>query len=250
MQRVDPVNSSSREPALAIYIGRVGYGPKLDRLPISRSIDTIRETLRDELAEASDGPSIDIVVHIPGSLGEPDFDGIRTGRLARPEQMVQAEIAVPLEIASSSEPTGPLLEFIASAIVAGAADLARAGIPFDVDAHARAVRRTAARLMVPAPGLLHLDRVAPIPKGGPHVEVAFAASPGLTSDTFAIEDKLIEEVEAAGVGRYEGNEVGQGEHMMFFVGEDVARLRDRIEEMLFQLGVKASIQIRSDDPDG
>ena len=89
-----------------IFIGAVEYGPKLDRLPISRAIDVIRDTLRRELGGADAGPSIDVVIHIPGPLGGPDFKGIRVGRLSRQERMVQAEIAIPIDLAAATDPAG------------------------------------------------------------------------------------------------------------------------------------------------
>lgn len=229
---------------MAIYVGRVGYGPKLDRLPISRSIHAIRDALRHELGPANAGPSIDIVVHVPGSLGEAEFEGIRTGRLSRAEQMVQAEIAVPRDLGTAAEPTGPLLELVASAIVAGAEHLKRAGISFDTAAHARALQRTAARLGVPAPRKLQLAQIAPIPEDEPWVEVRLSASHAQGPDPFAVENELESRIESSGLGSFDGNEIGQGEHLLFFSGADLPALAALVEAEAAKLGAEVSVAIR------
>ena len=179
-----------------IFIGRVGHGPKLDRLPISGAIDRVRDTLREELGRANQGPSIDLVVHVPGSLGEPDFEGIRVGRLSRAKQMVQAEIAVPRALAVSDEPSGGPLELVAAAILAGAEHFSAAGIGFDSDAHGKAVRRTAERLGARLSRDLRPMQIAAIPPDAPLVEVRLACAGSRAHDSFAVEDALISRVEA------------------------------------------------------
>lgn len=226
-----------------IYIGSVGYGPKLDRLPISRAMHGIRDTLREELGETNAGASIDIVLHIPGSLGEPDFEGLRTGRLSRRKAMIQAEVAVPREMVESSEPAAPLLHLVASAIVAGATEFQRAGIEFDVPAHARAIERTASRLNVPAPRTLTLGRVASIPPDAPMVEVRLSLRGKAPSAPFAVEDELIRLVEDGGLGEFEGNEIGQGEHVMYFVSDDLPRLYRFIVDAVQVIDPSATVHL-------
>jgi hypothetical protein len=228
--------------AVMIYIGRVGYGPKLDRLPLSSAMDVVRDTLREELGSANAGASIDIVLHIPGSLGAPDFDGVRTGLLSHRDRIVQAEVAVPRAIADSLDPTGPLLELVASAIVAGAADLRSAGVDFDASAHARALDRTAERLGTPPPRGLRL-KLGTIPRESPAVRVSVPVVDA--SSTFQIEDALVALIEDAGIGWFEGNEVGEGEHVMYFASDDLAALFDVLSTSAQSLAPRAVVTLEA-----
>jgi hypothetical protein len=52
------------------------------------------------------------------------------------------------------------------------------------------------------------------------------------SPLFAIEDSLIEAIEASGAGEFDGNEIGQGQVTLYMYGPDADRLFAAIEPVL------------------
>lgn len=222
-----------------IYIGRVAYGPEVRHLPVDHAVTAILDALKRELADVELGSSVDVVVHIPGSLGGPDFQGIRTGRLSRRKGMVQAEVAIPREVAVSDDPLSLTWSLIAGAIRAAADHLDRAGLAFDRVAVWQALRSTSYKLGTSMAG----SNIAPGQEAAePHgyVAVAMRFDPRLRGRPFEIEDALRHIVEGREVGYLEGNEVGRGEHTAFFFGPDLRNLQRVIKASLADLPVRVA----------
>jgi hypothetical protein len=85
-----------------IRIGQVNGGPELRDGPIDRAIAKIYR-LRGSAGEGDHG-FLDVVFHVAGSLLEPEFDGVRTGRFSRRRRMLQVQIAVPKEVVAAEDP--------------------------------------------------------------------------------------------------------------------------------------------------
>lgn len=86
-------------------------GPEVDN-GIGEAIRRMSRITR-VLDEASDVPSsegtVDVVYHVPGSLVRPDYEGVRTGRWDKRDQMLQVQVAVPESMRSDDD---ELAEFL------------------------------------------------------------------------------------------------------------------------------------------
>jgi len=114
-----------------ISFGSIFGGPELHDSPIADTIHAIRllmKKTRDLEDEGAYG-SLNIVFHVPGSILQPEFEVLRTGRFSRKEKMLMIQIAVPAEQRSSPDLVF-LLDAIREAIGMGRARFERAGIPY------------------------------------------------------------------------------------------------------------------------
>src|SRR5262249_8838944 len=51
--------------------------------------------------ENSTGPEINVVFYVAGSLGSPDWDGVRDAKFSRKRQLLMVQVAVPPELVRS-----------------------------------------------------------------------------------------------------------------------------------------------------
>ena len=112
-----------------IYIGEIRGGPELrDDAPICKAIAKIYR-LRGPVGEGEFG-SLDVVFHVAGSLLEPEFSGVRTGRFSRKRKKLQVQIAVPKELVAAEDPYPSLAARLLEAVRVAAPVFAKAGIPY------------------------------------------------------------------------------------------------------------------------
>ncbi len=113
-----------------MYIGQVYGGPELKGSRIDRVLAKVTR-LVGEGEEGAFG-SLDVVFHVPGSIGAPEHTGIRTGRFSKRERMLMLQIAVPREVLTKEEPE--IEEFVMASlneVVRLATPVfQRAGIPY------------------------------------------------------------------------------------------------------------------------
>lgn len=86
-----------------ISIGSVMNGPELDGSETDRLISTVMKAAikyRDSTAYET-GPAINVVYHVPGSLGAPDWEGIRDAKFSRKRQLLMVQVAVPKDQVNS-----------------------------------------------------------------------------------------------------------------------------------------------------
>ena len=128
-----------------LYIGEIRGGPELDNAPIINAISRLFSL------KGSDGPelgtSLDIVFQIPGSVFSPEFEGVRTGRFSRKEQILQIQIAVPKEMVYENEDDALSFCFEALRTASGLAAerLKKAKAPFNEAALRDLIARVEAR---------------------------------------------------------------------------------------------------------
>ena len=124
-----------------IYIGAIFGGPEGFQLPVARAISRL-ERLRDVGGDGNSG-SVDVVFHVAGSLLQPEHVGVRTGRLSRKRRMLQVQIAVPAEVASSEDSYPLLLAWVREALTIAGPRFRRAGIPYPEEEYLGWVERLA-----------------------------------------------------------------------------------------------------------
>ena len=77
---------------------------------------------------------LNIVFYTPGSLFQPDWEGVRTGRFSRKQKLLMIQAAVPEEMVSSKN-IGPFLcEMMRQGVVEAKPVFEKAKIPFDAEA--------------------------------------------------------------------------------------------------------------------
>jgi hypothetical protein len=111
-----------------IYISEILGGPELMDSRVTAAIAKLFR-LRGPGEEGPFG-SLDVVFHVGGSLIQPEFSGVRTGRFSRKRRMLQVQIAVPRDVVASDDPYPFLAARVLDAVRAGSAVSARAGIAY------------------------------------------------------------------------------------------------------------------------
>jgi hypothetical protein len=89
-----------------ISIGSVFRGPELRDSPIHRAITAAgiaAMELRGDF-EFGSGPAVNVVFHVPGSIGKPDWDGLRDAKFSRRQQFLMVQVAVPEDAVESPAP--------------------------------------------------------------------------------------------------------------------------------------------------
>ena len=95
-----------------ISIGYDLYGPELDGSPIDlalRAAMKIAAELRGDF-EFGSSPAVNVVFYVPGSLGSPDWDGLRDAKFSRRQQLLMVQVAVPENVVESSDPEDFVIE--------------------------------------------------------------------------------------------------------------------------------------------
>jgi hypothetical protein len=128
-----------------IYISSILGGPELTHSGVSSAIARLFRSRGP--GEEGDFGSLDVVFHVAGSLLQPEFSGVRTGRFSRKERMLQVQIAVPPEVVVSEDPYPFLAARVLDAVRLAAPVFSKAGIAYPEEEYV-AVAEQMARLAV------------------------------------------------------------------------------------------------------
>ena len=55
-------------------------------------------------------PPVNVVFHVPGSTGSPDWDGLRDAKFSRQQRLLMVQVAVPENIVESANPENFVIE--------------------------------------------------------------------------------------------------------------------------------------------
>ena len=124
-----------------IYIGEILGGPELTHSPISRAIAKLFRSRGP--GEEGEFGSLDIVFHVAGSLLQPKFTGVRTGRFSRKERMLQVQIAVPSEVVASEDAYPFLAARVLEAVRLAGPVFRKARIPYPEEEYTAIAERMA-----------------------------------------------------------------------------------------------------------
>lgn len=97
-----------------IAIGNVLRGPELRFSSIDKAIMAVMNAiveLRGEF-ELGQGPAVNVVFYVPGSLGGFDWEGSRSSTFFRKDQLQMVQVAIPKEVADSENP----MDFVIAAL--------------------------------------------------------------------------------------------------------------------------------------
>ena len=100
-----------------ITIGADYFGPELRD---SKLFDVLSATMKATVDARGDfefgsTPAVNVVFHVPGSLGGPDWRGSRDGTFSRKEKMLMVQVAVPEELISSDAAIDFIIESLRGA---------------------------------------------------------------------------------------------------------------------------------------
>lgn len=93
------------EKGVALYVSAIIGGPELSKALIA---DVLARVFSEERIDG--GTNLDIVFHVPGSAFAPEFEGLRTGRLSRQENILQVQVAVPPSVVRM--PRKEIIDFV------------------------------------------------------------------------------------------------------------------------------------------
>ncbi len=95
-----------------IALGGVFQGPELEGSLIDRTIKEAGKAaaeLRGDF-EFGSSPAVNVIFYVPGSLGSPDWDGLRDAKFSRRQQLLMVQVAVPENVVDSSDPKDFVIE--------------------------------------------------------------------------------------------------------------------------------------------
>ena len=89
-----------------ISIGSVLKGPQLPGSPIDVSIMKATKAavlLRGNFSFGSGMPAVHVVFYVPGSTGNPDWDGLRDSKYSQQQKLLMVQVSVPDFLVGSPE---------------------------------------------------------------------------------------------------------------------------------------------------
>jgi hypothetical protein len=107
-----------------------------EHVGFDREVRKLMRFCRENRERGFAGSEINIVYHVPGSVGKPDYVGIRTGQFSKKERCLMVQIAVEEEFAAlhdTNEIRRYIFETADEAIGLGKSELQRKGLFYDLD---------------------------------------------------------------------------------------------------------------------
>jgi hypothetical protein len=88
---------------MMISIGADFRGPELEGSAADRLITAVMKAAMEcrGAVDFEAGPAINVVFHVPGSLGRPDWDGIRVATFSPKRRLLMVQVAVPANAVES-----------------------------------------------------------------------------------------------------------------------------------------------------
>ena len=126
---------------MKFYIGSLLGGPELSGAPVDKILTRLARAshaYQETDGIASEG-GLDIVYHVPGSIMEPEFEGLRTGKFSKKEKMLMVQIAVPTLFENERHLEDFLVEALREAVHLAKPIFKSAKIPFSQDEFLRLV---------------------------------------------------------------------------------------------------------------
>ena len=120
-----------------MYLGAVIGGPDVDpECPLLAEQKRLWKRLAGLMPAEGSTPLIDLVFHVPGSMLQPEFTGIRVGSFSRKHKLVQIQVAVPESELNGPNPKQFLIASMRSAVTLAEARFRKAGLALDIPLHA------------------------------------------------------------------------------------------------------------------
>src|SRR5579862_1544074 len=101
------------EPVQALSIGCV-VESSLENRSWRDAIRAVTRRIADARGDADSPLSVNVVFHVPGRTLKPEFDGVRTGRYSKANQLLMVQVAVPELV--PEDPDEYLLDAVSAAI--------------------------------------------------------------------------------------------------------------------------------------
>jgi hypothetical protein len=117
-----------------ISAGMVLGGP--EHVAFDREVRSFMRFCRENRSRGFARSEINIVYHVPGSLGKPDYVGVRTGRFSKKENCLMVQVAVEEEFASLDDAKKIrqyIFETADEAIGVGKSYLERKGLDYEIE---------------------------------------------------------------------------------------------------------------------
>lgn len=126
---------------MKFYVSSVLGGPELSGAPVDTIITRLAMAAHayQEAHEIASEGGLDIVYHVPGSILQPEFEGLRTGKFSNKEKMLMVQIAVPALFDSRHHLEKFLVESLREAIQLAKPVFKSTRIPFSQDEYLQLV---------------------------------------------------------------------------------------------------------------
>jgi hypothetical protein len=215
-----------------IHVGVIQLGPDLPS-----AARAFVDDLRREAQSVETGPgTLDLVLVIGGSLGEPEFAGARTGRASKKMQICQVQVAVPSDVAASRAVRERAMPAVLAGVAVAEQWFSKQGIEFDSPF-------PPAEMAPPDASTYEWKRV---------VSLELPSRPGGYELSWieALEDQLERDVAQADLGSLDGNEISADTATLFFVSSNPDALADLFIGLVQTYGIPENTWIVRYDADG
>jgi len=122
---------------MGLYLSDVLGGPEQIDKGFHNELHAIckqKELYHDKLTNPHDA-SLNVVFQYPGSLLQPNFTGIKTGRYSRKDKLLIVYVAVAADVLSANDFAFQYASLLKQAIAEGKKFFDKRGIPFSMDDH-------------------------------------------------------------------------------------------------------------------
>jgi hypothetical protein len=215
-----------------IHVGLIQLGPTL-RPPARAFVDDLRSAA--QRADTGKG-TLDLVLVIGGSLGEPEFTGARRGRASRRMAICQMQVAIRSETAASDDVRRRTMPDVLEALALAEQWFRNEGIEF---ANPFPHPGTVSRLAGSYEPIRLVTLELPNRTGG--YSLSWIES---------LEDRLHREVARANLGTLDGHEIGGDGAALFFEASDPGALAELLLQVADDAGIPAGTWIVRYDADG
>jgi len=117
-----------------ISVGMILGGPEPQAF--DREVRSFMRFCRENRARGFAESEINIVYHVPGSLGKPDYAGVRAGKFSKKERCLMIQVSVEVEFAEledSKKIRQYIFETADEALGIGKSGLERNGVAYEIE---------------------------------------------------------------------------------------------------------------------
>ena len=131
---------------MKIALGADYGGPELQGQPIDMAITRVMRLFAQGGYRTSEGPGINVVFCVPGSLSKPSFSEVHKARFSKKMKLIRVNVPVPEDI-KTDDLEEFIFESIGTSVRVAEPVFKKAGIPFSIEEALKLIAEAKQRLV-------------------------------------------------------------------------------------------------------